>query len=136
MRKTLYVLLLLAITATAQDNRNGVTSVLETLDVRTGQRTVVKEFPYLIEAPNWTRDGKWLVFNRGGHIYRMRANGKGDPEVVETGCAVQCNNDHVLSADGRSLAVSSGYPGMGGSYLFIIPLRGGQRLGLAAALRL
>ena len=39
-----------------------VTSILEIYDITTGQRTVVKEFPkHLIEAPNWTPDGQWLV---------------------------------------------------------------------------
>lgn len=40
-----------ALTATAQQ-KNEITSVLEILDVTNGNRTVVKEFPYRIEAPN------------------------------------------------------------------------------------
>ena len=51
--------------------RNSVTSVLEIMDVNTGKRTVVKEFPALIEAPNWTSDGKWLVYNSGGKLYKI-----------------------------------------------------------------
>jgi len=43
--------------ASAQQ-KNSVTSILEVLDTKTGERKVVKEFNYLIEAPNWTRDGK------------------------------------------------------------------------------
>jgi hypothetical protein len=31
-------------------------SVLEKVDVHTGERTILKEFDYVIEAPNWTRD--------------------------------------------------------------------------------
>ena len=103
-------------TAQAQE----VTSVLETLDVQTGQRTVLGEFPYLIEAPNWTPDGRWIIFNRQGRIYRLPAEGQGEPVPVPTGEAVRCNNDHVLSADGRWLAVSSGRQD-GGSYVFILP---------------
>lgn len=97
-----------------------VTSVLETLDIETGQRTVLREFPYLIEAPNWTVDGQWIIFNRQGRIYRVPADGGGEPIVVPTGEAVRCNNDHVLSADGRGLAVSSGRKD-GGSYVFVLP---------------
>ena len=41
--------------------KKNVTSVLEVMDITTGQRSVVKEFPFLIEAPNWTPDGNWLV---------------------------------------------------------------------------
>mgnify|MGYP003412737924 FL=1 len=30
-------------------------SILETVDVLSGARTVLKEFDHVIEAPNWTR---------------------------------------------------------------------------------
>ena len=33
-------------------------STLETVDVHTGERTALKKFDYVIEAPNWTQDGK------------------------------------------------------------------------------
>lgn len=36
-------------------------SYLEIYDVSSRTHKVVKEFPYVIEAPNWTPDGKWLV---------------------------------------------------------------------------
>ena len=39
---------------------------LETVDVKTGARTVVKSFARKIEAPNWTRDGRHLIYNSGG----------------------------------------------------------------------
>jgi len=32
-------------------------SILETLDVHTGSRTVLHEFDCVLEAPNWTKDG-------------------------------------------------------------------------------
>ena len=51
---------LVATIATAQEKQ--VTSILEILDVTDGTRTVVKEFPYRVEAPNWTPDGQWLVW--------------------------------------------------------------------------
>ncbi|MBP3704196.1 MAG: PD40 domain-containing protein, partial [Clostridia bacterium] len=41
-------------------------SILEIYDVETGEREVVKEFEYLIEAPNWSPDGKSLVYNSNG----------------------------------------------------------------------
>ncbi|MDR2891178.1 MAG: hypothetical protein LBV18_06230, partial [Alistipes sp.] len=43
-----------------------ITSRLEIYDIETGERTVLKEYDYLIEAPNWTMDGEWLVYNYGG----------------------------------------------------------------------
>ena len=33
-------------------------SILETIDARTGERKVLKEFDYVIEAPNGTSDGR------------------------------------------------------------------------------
>ena len=46
-------------------------SLLEIFDLETDTRTVVAEFPYLIEAPNWSIDGDSLIFNSGGRIYRF-----------------------------------------------------------------
>ena len=56
--KTCCMILLAAFTSLASAQQNGVTSILEVLDVTNGQRTVVKEFPYRVEAPNWTPDGQ------------------------------------------------------------------------------
>ena len=60
-----FTLLLLCIAMGAFAQQNNITSILEVLDTKTGERTVVKEFDYLIEAPNWTKDGKWLYYNSG-----------------------------------------------------------------------
>lgn len=95
-------------------------SILETVDVETGVRTVVRTFDGRIEAPNWTRDGKWLVYNAGGRLYRIAPTG-GDPESVDTGACTRCNNDHVLSFDGRSIAVSHD-PDPQGSRIYTMPL--------------
>ena len=65
------------IVAHAQDS-DQVISYLEIYDVETGTHHVVKEFPYLIEAPNWTPDGKWLVINKEGRLYKIASDGSGD----------------------------------------------------------
>lgn len=101
-----------------------VTSILQVLDTRTGKTRVVREFPYLIEAPNWTIDGNWLIFNSGGQIWKISPTG-GDPEKIDTGEVMGCNNDHVLSHDGRQIAVSAMTPSLRGSRIFILPLSGG-----------
>ena len=102
-----------------------VTSVLQILDTKSGKVTTVKEFPYLIEAPNWTKDGKWLLYNSGGKIHCISPNGKKTKDI-STGQVFNCNNDHVLSADGKSLAVSAEAPGLRGSRVFILPIEGGE----------
>lgn len=66
-------------------------SILETVDVHTGVRSALKEFDYVIEAPNWTRDGKFLVYNSKGCLYRYELS-TGEIRKMDTGFAVDCNN--------------------------------------------
>ena len=77
--------------------KKNVTSVLEVMDITTGQRSVVKEFPFLIEAPNWTPDGNWLVYNSGGKLYKLSPESPGEPQLIHSDYATRCNNDHVIS---------------------------------------
>jgi len=98
-----------------------VSSLLEILDVTTGKRTVVKEFPYAIEAANWTPDGKWLVYNSGGKIYKIAPDNPGEPQLINTGFVTRCNNDHVISADGKYLAISHSPVEGGGSRIYTMP---------------
>ena len=85
----------------------------------------MKEFPYLIEAPNWTVDGAWLIYNSGGKLYRLSPQNPGEPEVIPTGFATRCNNDHVLSADGKGIAISHGTREDGRSRIYTLPIEGG-----------
>ncbi|MDR1108972.1 MAG: transporter [Spirochaetaceae bacterium] len=103
----------------------GTVSILETLNVDTGERTVLREFEDTIEAPNWTRDGKYLIFNQNGRLYRYTL-ASGDSGEINTGFAVDCNNDHVLSPDGASIAVSHHTREDGLSRIYTLPLAGGN----------
>jgi dipeptidyl aminopeptidase/acylaminoacyl peptidase len=102
-----------------------VASFLEVMDVTTGERTVVKEFPFRIEAPNWTPDGRWLIYNSGGRLYRLSPTSPGEPELINTGFANRCNNDHVLTADGLTLAISHNTKEDRGSRAYVVPVGGG-----------
>ena len=113
---------LLLIDASAQQK---VSSVLEIFDVTTNERTVVKEFPYLIEAPNWTPDGEWLVYNSGGKLYKLSPVHPEEPQLINTGFATRCNNDHVISADGKYIAISHSPVEGGGSRIYTLPFEGG-----------
>lgn len=112
-------------TFTLQAQDGAVTSILEILDITTGERTVVKEFPYRIEAPNWTPDGKWLVYNSNGKLYRLSPDTPAEPQLIPTGFATRCNNDHVISADGRQIAISHGTKEDGKSRIYTLPFEGG-----------
>ena len=86
-------------------DRDNTDSILCTMDVETGEETVLHEFPGIIEAPNWLNDGNTLLYNADGKIYRYEID-KDHVEQVDTGFCVQCNNDHVPSPDNQLLAVS------------------------------
>lgn len=101
-----------------------VTSILEIFDITRNKSILIKEFPYLIEAPDWTSDGKWLIYNSEGLIYKLSASG-GEPQLIDTGFANQCNNDHLLSPDGKWLAVSHRSLPQGRPTVFILPAEGG-----------
>ena len=102
----------------------GADSLLEIMNVDTGERVTLKEFPTLIEAPNWTPDGKYLVYNSLGHIFTYELS-NGHINQIDTGFADMCNNDHVVSADGKTLAVSHGTYEDGRSRIYTLPFEGG-----------
>jgi Tol biopolymer transport system component len=99
-------------------------STLETQAVASTDRRVVYVTPTRIEAPNWLRDGKTLIYNGGGRLYRIPAAG-GKPEVIDTGFATRCNNDHGVSPDGTLLAISDQSQGDRKSRIYTLPVAGG-----------
>ncbi|MCB9432134.1 MAG: TolB family protein [Ardenticatenaceae bacterium] len=100
-------------------------SILETMDVHTGVRTVLQEFDYVIEAPNWTKNGRFLIYNSKGRMYSYEL-ASGDIQEIDTGFAIDCNNDHVLSPDNTQLAVSHHTSEDANSRIYIVPLAGGE----------
>jgi len=127
MKQTFIVILFVIFSTMASTaQQKNVTSFLEIMDVQTGQHSIVKEFPYLIEAPNWTIDGKWLIYNSRGKLYKISPDLKSDPVEINTGFAVNCNNDHVLSSDGKQIAISHGTKEDGKSRIYTLPIDGGH----------
>ena len=100
-------------------------SRLEILDVASGHRQIIYSTDGVFEAPNWTRDGKALVFNSEGHLYRFDLAAR-TAALIDTGNVVRNNNDHVLSFDGSMLAISSQTGNQGHSMVYTVPLQGGQ----------
>jgi TolB protein len=97
-------------------------STLETVAISSTDRKTVKVFPTRIEAPNWTKDDS-LVYNSGGLLYRIPAAG-GEPAVIDTGIANRNNNDHGISPDGTTLAISHRAE-EGQSAVYTVPIAGG-----------
>jgi TolB protein len=104
-------------------------SFLETMPVDSNDRTAVYVAPGRFEAPNWTRDGKELLFNRDGRILRIPTDGKAQPQTLDTGFAIRCNNDHGISPDSSLLAISDQSqetsPGSRQSLVYTVPIGGG-----------
>src|SRR5262249_2205484 len=100
-------------------------SFLETMPVESGDRTAVYVAQGRFEAPNWTHDGKELLFNRDGRILRMPTDGKMAPVAVDTGFAVRCNNDHGISPDSSLLVVSDQSQEDHDSLVYVLPFAGG-----------
>jgi TolB protein len=80
-------------------------SLLEVMDVETGERQVVHQVADSLQAPNWTRDGEALIYNHNGLLYRFDLESEKATEI-DTDFATNNNNDHVLSFDGSELAIS------------------------------
>ena len=103
-------------------------SRLEILDAGTGQRRVVHASAAHFEAPNWSRDGKSLLYNQEGRIYRLPLDTL-TPRVLDTGRVTANNNDHGISFDGKWLALSSHTEQDGtkaGSQIYVVGIDGGE----------
>lgn len=101
-----------------------IESTLEVMYLATQTRRIVYRTHDHIEAPNWSRDGKHLIFNSGGLLYRLPVEG-GRPEQIDTGPLSRLNNDHGLSPDGSLLVISDKSEADGKSRLHILPAQGG-----------
>ena len=101
------------------------------LDVQSGHRQVVHSSAEPFEAPNWTPDGKALIYNSSGRAESGRGRlhrfdlATRRSTVIDTGFAIRNNNDHVLSFDGTMLGISDQSTGDGQSTIFTLPAGGG-----------
>jgi Tol biopolymer transport system component len=107
-----------------QPYRDYLGSRLEVMDVATGHRKVLFTTTNSIQAPNWTPDGKKLIYNSEGRMYQYHLN-EGTISPLNTGFAIKNNNDHVLSFDGTLMGLSSHNPAdMNNSTLYYLPSEG------------
>jgi hypothetical protein len=59
-------------------------SRLEIIDVETGMREVIYETETHVEAPNWSHNGKFLIYNSGGKLFKFDLK-KRTPVQINTG---------------------------------------------------
>jgi TolB protein len=108
-----------------QQTQMNLGSNLQVVDVASGRLETIYKVPYSIQAPNWTPDGKSLIFNDSkGTIYSFDLASR-SPIAINTGVASHNNNDHVISFDGKMLGLSSFVRELGGSIAYTVPIGGG-----------
>lgn len=84
-------------------------SHLELMEVATGHRKIIHSTKHSIQAPNWTTDGTQLIYNSEGRLFNYNLNQK-RITPLNTGAAINNNNDHILSFDGKLLGISNHNP--------------------------
>jgi TolB protein len=105
--------------------RQYIGSNLEILDVESQNSKVIYQTPGSIQAPNWNIDGKSLIYNANGLLYQFDLY-TNTPKLLNSGTVRKNNNDHVLSFDGKLLAISSGDGEKGASLGYFMPNTGGM----------
>lgn len=123
-------MIVLSIHAQQKDSINNaqtqpkLVSTLETINVHTLERSVVLRIEGHLEAPNWSKDSKRLIYNSDGLLYQIALSG-GKPEQIQTGFAKRINNDHGISPNGKQLVMSD-QTETGQSLIYTLPITGGD----------
>lgn len=112
--------------APAPNPATTVAARMEIINIADGVRKVIYESKGSAQAPNWTPDGKKLLYNEGGSLYLIPVEG-GTPEKLNTDFAASINNDHGISFDGKTIAISNTLrtATSNGSAIYVVPLGGG-----------
>ncbi|MFD3408398.1 transporter [Aquirufa sp. HETE-83D] len=83
-----------------------VISSLYVYDLDSGKSELILTEKRHFEAPNWSRDGQYLLINAYGKLEKISPTGVKLGEL-NTGSVDKANNDHGYSFDGKSLYISS-----------------------------
>jgi len=104
-------------------------------DLRDGSSHLVYTADAVWEAPNWSPDGRYLISNSGGAIYKLvlTPTGAAPPQKLALPGDFRCNNDKALSPDGSRLAFSATAPPAKDSQVFLADADGRHVKLMAAA---
>jgi len=118
---------LTALTSPATPATMALYSTLQTIGIEDSFRRalMVMTDRARMEAPNWSRDGKTLIFDRDGKLWAIPAEG-GTATVLNTGATTRCTGSHGLSPDGKWLAISCSMPDKPETRVYIVPSGGGE----------
>ena len=109
-----------------QANRRQYRSKIAIYDLAKKSTSIVHEGNGIIEAPNWSRDGKFLLVNTDGSLYRLPLTGEPKLEKIDLGEGYRCNNDHDLSPDDKLLGFSASSPSSRQSQVYVAQADGSQ----------
>lgn len=91
---------------------NNIKSTLEIFDIQHMSRQIIYEEESVFEAPNWSRDGMYLLINSAGLLYKIDLISN-EKTQFHTNEADKLNNDHGISPDGSMVVLShSDEPGV------------------------
>ncbi len=110
-----------AVHAEAVPSEQHLRSRLFIYDLHDGSSRLVYTADSIWEAPNWSPDGKYLIANSGGGIYKLvlKQDGTAEPQRLAVPANFQCNNDKAVSPDGKKIAFSATVLPHKGSQVFL-----------------
>lgn len=127
LRKSCLLGVLFVIAAGAQTARPRYRSKITIYDLAARSARIIYQADEIIEAPNWSRDGRFLLVNKGGGLYRLPLTGEPVLEQINLGDAgYRCNNDHDFSRDGKLLAFSASSPSSRQSQVYVARADGSE----------
>jgi len=121
MRLLLFGLLAI-LPAAAQQPAQRFRSKIAIYDLAARTSRIVYQADRIIEAPNWSRDGKFLLVNMQNNLYRLPLDAVGQPQLEKIDLGeggYRCNNDHDLSPDGKLIAFSASTAQSRGSQVWL-----------------
>jgi len=99
-------------------------SNLKIMDVATGHRKILHTAPNSLQAPNWTPDNKYLIYNADDLLFKYDLK-SGATSKINTGPVNDLNNDHVLSWDGKMIGISNHLGNK--STIYTLPVTGSDK---------
>jgi TolB protein len=111
----------MALNLSAQSSGQHLRSRLFIYDLRDGASHLVYTADAIWEAPNWSPDGRYLIANSAGRIYKLllKPDNTAEAQPLAIPVAYQCNNDKAISPDGKRIAFSATLPPHKGSQVFL-----------------
>lgn len=108
--------------APAQQSTQRLRSRMFIYDLRDRTSHLVYTADTVWEAPNWSPDGKYLISNSGGGIYKLVLKQDGTvetPQRLSIPAEYHCNNDKAISPNGTKLGFSATVAPHEGSQVFL-----------------